>query len=927
MAQLVWKQSGGESKTFALSDSTVLGRGSTADFALPDSSVSRQHARIEQRESDYFILDLGSRNGTRVNGGLIACETRLSTGDRIDLGDLSLEFVLGPGTDSLTRGSLGTEPLSGLVAASLKEREKDEKPASSERRESLPRRLGKFYLLERLGQGGMGTVYRAIDLDSNQQVAVKFIRTNIGRREAFLDFFHNREAVLAREINHPNVIQIYEYGVDGPRHFIAMEYVSGENLFHALRRGPFQPLEVVEVLRQIACGLAAAHRQGVVHSDIKPANVLLAIGEAAPDGEVGKFEDVRYERVEEADGLLEFGDSEKSATAAPLSQRYDAGVLEEVRRRLGGVDGETFVDPPYFERRAEAQFLEHYLERSAEGRGYILVVGGDAGSGKDRLVSHVLEKLETASEREDGAPIHYELDCSRVEGLPRLFEQVFGTAPRASDGAKDVARAMAESLVDHFSSVRTHVVLRLLDLGGASPFVVEFIRQLAIAAANLPVTTIGTVNPEEIRTNGSLKPILDGLGVTAKELYLRPLTEYQIQRYLHQTFRNALPDDRLAADLYRLSGGNFSRLLDLVRSFFDRGVLRLDPRSGRLSYRPRAQEFELEEGKNLYEKYRALGRVEQRVLEHAAFIGPRFLFETLHRFDKVDETALFFIVRTLLAEGFFVEESRDWYGFTNLAFQSYMADKVPKSERPHFHRTVSRLLQSVALADSPELAQLRARHFEGCREEPRAVQALLEGAHLARTQYKLELYRAMIQDVLRIYRGLANLESRRKGVVAALRAWFKRDGNWYEVLGELASQPVVARAKIADFGISFRVRDEAKGFHVDRRPVLGTPRYLAPERARGDAGGPKADIFSLGIIAYEMVTGNPPFPNLKGREAIQANATRKIVCPEEQLAPYPPAMRDLLAGMVERDPERRWDAERVLRAITEIECDFQRRPR
>ena len=76
----------------------------------------------------------------------------------------------------------------------------------------------------------MGAVYRARDLESGEEVAVKFIRQNIGRREAFLEYFHHREAVLAREIDHPNVIRIYDHGVEGEQHFISMENVRGESL-------------------------------------------------------------------------------------------------------------------------------------------------------------------------------------------------------------------------------------------------------------------------------------------------------------------------------------------------------------------------------------------------------------------------------------------------------------------------------------------------------------------------------------------------------------------------------------------------------------------------------------------------------------------------------------------------------------------------
>lgn len=924
MAQIVWKRLEHENVTFPVAESSVVGRGQGADCDLGCKSVSRRHARIDLRKNLFYIQDMGSTNGTMVNGMRVCGPTRLSSGDVIQVGEQLLEFTLSEDeiAEVLTKGALVTEPLSGLVTAALQRR--GHRRRTSQLQEVLPRRQGKFYLLERLGQGGMGVVYRAVDFDSNQQVAVKFIRRQIGGREAFLDFFHNREAVLAREINHPNIIRIYEYGLDADQHFISMEYVAGESLYETLKRQELRPAEVLEFLRQIVCGLVAAHRQGVVHSDIKPANILMvadadvALGDGRQLAPVEPEEDV-------AGGILEFNPETQVDTVGDGSdgQQVDDELLTEIRRRVGVSGPDVLVDPPYFERRAEFRFIDYYVRRALEGRGYFVLVEGESGNGKERLISHFLETVRANVPRvESTEPMPgftlYELDCSRVEGLPLLYEQIFGLRPRSREGSLDLVAELAA----YFVSQDKPTVVRILSLGNASALIAELICRLSKILAEKPLVLLGALNPDEIRENGALKPMLERTTAETKELYLRPLTEYQIHRYIQQIFRNAIPDPELATDLHRLSEGNFVRLLDILRGFFERGILRQDD-SGRTVYRPRAQEFELEEGKNLYEKFRTLDRVEQRVLEHAAFIGPRFLFDTLSKFYALDETALFFVVRTMLSEGFFVEESRTWYGFTNVAFQRYITARIPRSERPHLHRRLSRLLQAAPVPESAELLQLRADHFYGCREHGKAVQALLEGAHLARGQYQGDLSREMFQDILRIYRELAQEDASREEMVAVLKNWFRRDGNWYEILGQLASQPNVPRVKIADFGISFRVRDQKRGYQVDGRPALGTPRYLAPERAKGDSGGPKADLFSLGVLAYEMVVGRPPFPEAKGKDVIQINHDQKIVFPDELLVGYPEGTAALLAGLVERDPERRWDAERVLRTILKLQFDLQ----
>src|SRR5262245_48162746 len=186
MARLVWKRSsGGEGKTYPLGERCVLGRDSTADCVLDVKSVSRRHATIEQRGGQFFIADLGSTNGTLVNGVRITEPTQLDAGDRIQVGDEALGFLGEP--EAFPRGRL---PKGSLEPAPLERRPPRSPIVRTIAEEILPRRVGKFYLLRRLGHGGMGTVYHALDLDSNREVAVKFIRSNIGRNEAFLDFFH-----------------------------------------------------------------------------------------------------------------------------------------------------------------------------------------------------------------------------------------------------------------------------------------------------------------------------------------------------------------------------------------------------------------------------------------------------------------------------------------------------------------------------------------------------------------------------------------------------------------------------------------------------------------------------------------------------------------------------------------------------------------
>ncbi len=134
---------------------------------------------------------------------------------------------------------------------------------------------GRYRVLERLGSGGMATVYLAEDERLGRRVAVK--RLSAERPEEDAARFE-REARLGASLNHPNVVAVYDAIASDDGVLIVMEYVEGRTLAAALAEGPLGPAAALEVLRPVAAALDQAHAQGVVHRDVKPANVLLGPG-------------------------------------------------------------------------------------------------------------------------------------------------------------------------------------------------------------------------------------------------------------------------------------------------------------------------------------------------------------------------------------------------------------------------------------------------------------------------------------------------------------------------------------------------------------------------------------------------------------------------------------------------------------------------
>jgi serine/threonine protein kinase len=138
-------------------------------------------------------------------------------------------------------------------------------------------KAGRYQIIEEVGRGAMGVVYRGFDPTINRTVAIKTI--NLENADPALLMRLRHEAQVAGVLSHPNIVTIYDAGEDQGFFYIAMEFVQGKTLDYRLARGPVPFEEAVKIIDQVGAGLDHAQARKVIHRDVKPANIILS-----PDG-------------------------------------------------------------------------------------------------------------------------------------------------------------------------------------------------------------------------------------------------------------------------------------------------------------------------------------------------------------------------------------------------------------------------------------------------------------------------------------------------------------------------------------------------------------------------------------------------------------------------------------------------------------------
>lgn len=282
----------GRTFTFDQHDTFMIGRSEDAHFCLPhDRFFSRHHCLIEIAPPQAFIRDLGSTNGTFVNGIRID-SAYLKHGDRIQGGETVLEVqVIGDRSDS--PGSVravanDTEPSLITVACincGLPAKAEASRPDAKlsylcencrEQLKKNPQPIPNYQMIRVLGQGGMGSVMLARAVADGRLVAVKTLLPEVAVSDQSLKRFL-REIEVASSLRHPNIVSYIEHGTHNGIVYLVTEYVPGQDASKlAKQRGGRLPWQqVVKIIEQTLAALDFAHGLGFVHRDIKEQNILV----------------------------------------------------------------------------------------------------------------------------------------------------------------------------------------------------------------------------------------------------------------------------------------------------------------------------------------------------------------------------------------------------------------------------------------------------------------------------------------------------------------------------------------------------------------------------------------------------------------------------------------------------------------------------
>jgi serine/threonine protein kinase len=324
----------------------TIGTDPTCSLPVAGEGVAGVHLRISRRADGGFGWEAASTAGVLVDGGP-ARAGPLVDGSRLQLGALVVTVVRRPSSGLPSFPFAPPEPPDPLLP-----------PGTV---------LGERYRIEEMiGQGGMGTVYRAQHLTLGKTFAVKVLKAMHTARPDFVARFQ-REAIAASQIHHPGIVDVFDFGRAAEGSFYCvMEYLSGETLAERLsREGALQVEEAIRIGREMARALSAAHAKGIFHRDIKPENVLLVPQSGAPDAV--KLVDFGIARLAETGrDSRDTGEGMILGTPQYMSPEQASGLAQDARAdvySLGVLLWELVAGaPPFHGASATHVLAAHLLE-------------------------------------------------------------------------------------------------------------------------------------------------------------------------------------------------------------------------------------------------------------------------------------------------------------------------------------------------------------------------------------------------------------------------------------------------------------------------------------------------------------------------------------------------------------------------------------
>jgi serine/threonine-protein kinase len=278
--------------------------------------------------------------------------------------------------------------------------------------------ISRYRVLELLGRGGMGEVYKAVDTRLDRMVALKFLPAHLSADPA-LKRRLKREARTASALDHPNIVVVHDIGeAPGGETFIAMAFHEGVTLREKIREG-IPTHEALRIARQIAAGLEKAHENHIFHRDIKPGNVIVA-----KDG-VARIIDFGLAKSSEASASL---DGLAKGTPLYMSPEQAAGGTVDCRTdlwSLGAVLYETLAGRPAFAGDSQVRVM-HAIVRGSPPR--LRDARPDLSGADDRIVARALEK-DVAKRHQSAAEMARDLDAALVAaatppGLRQLWRRL-----------------------------------------------------------------------------------------------------------------------------------------------------------------------------------------------------------------------------------------------------------------------------------------------------------------------------------------------------------------------------------------------------------------------------------------------------------------------------------------------------------------------